>query len=189
MQYIPIKTRIMQPPQDDLFAVLKESIKELHEGDVVFISSKIVAIGEGRCVPLDEVDKEAVVQAEADLIIPRDYWGSPLTLVHNVFISGAGVDKSNGNEHLILLPEDPFKSVKEIHQFLKEAFAVENIGVVITDIICSCGKACFGNAGVCKSINHSFIIRGVCCFKGTNIPWSVSCDTYDICTKCKCGIG
>lgn len=133
MHYIPVKTRIMQPPKDDLFAVLDESLNGVEEGDLIAISSKIIAIHEGRCVPMDGTDKKSLIEQEADLLIPRDYWPSPLTVTHGAFIGTAGIDESNADSHYILLPEDPFKSAQEVHAYLKKRFGIQNVGVLITD--------------------------------------------------------
>lgn len=51
MQFIPVTTRILQPPQDDLLSVIRGSLTDIKNGDVMLISSKVVAIHEGRCVP------------------------------------------------------------------------------------------------------------------------------------------
>src|SRR3954471_16973686 len=69
---IRVKTRPMLPPQDDLYAVMEASLPALQEGDVLVITSKIVAIHQGRCVTMDSVpDKEVLVEQEADAWIPR----------------------------------------------------------------------------------------------------------------------
>ena len=120
MHYIGIKTRVLQPPKDDLLSALDQSVLALKEGDVVLVSSKVVAIGEGRCVLEAEFDKEAYVRERADMIIDRPYWSTPLTLVNHVFVSSAGVDKSNGDGHYILLPLDPFASARRIHEYFKK---------------------------------------------------------------------
>ena len=133
MQYIPIKTRIMQPPRDDLFSVLDESLSEVLEGDIIIVSSKVVSISEGNCIPLGSVEKSELVRQEAELLIPRSYWPSPLTVKHNAFIGTAGIDESNANGHYILLPKDPFKSALDISAYLKKRFNLETVGVVITD--------------------------------------------------------
>jgi F420-0:gamma-glutamyl ligase len=83
MQFIPIKTRILKPPQDDLFRVLTESLPPLQERDVILISSKVVAIHEGRAVPMEAADKQTLISEAADLIIPRPYWPAPLTVAHH----------------------------------------------------------------------------------------------------------
>lgn len=123
----------MQPPKDDLLAVLTESLPELKEKDVVVISSKAVAIHEGRAVVAKENDKEALVKEAADLIIPRPYWGNPLTVAHHTFLGAAGIDESNGNGYYILLPEDIFASAERLCHWLKEKFNLNELGVVITD--------------------------------------------------------
>lgn len=133
MQYIPIKTRIMQPPQDDLLAVMDECVADIQEGDVVAISSKVISIHEGNCVPFSEEARSELITQEADLQINRDYWYSPLTVTNSAFIGTAGVDVSNADGYLIPLPQDSFKSAQNIYMYLKDRFSVEDIGVVITD--------------------------------------------------------
>lgn len=133
MEYIPVKTRIMQPPQDDLLAVLDEALNDVREGDIVAVSSKVVAIHEGRCVPVADTNKNELVAAEADIAIPRAYWSSPLTISHHAFIGTAGIDESNADGHYILLPGDPFASAAAIHAYLKKRFGLTNVGVIITD--------------------------------------------------------
>lgn len=133
MQYIPIKTRIFQPPHDDLFAILDESLQDVEEGDVVVISSKVVSIHEGNCVPVAGTDKKTLIDQESELSIPRTYWSSPITVKHNAFIGTAGIDESNADGHYILLPKDPFLSAKTIHGYLTQRFAIKNVGVIITD--------------------------------------------------------
>jgi len=133
MQYIPIKTRVLTPPKDDLLAVLCESLVGVKEGDVVLVSSKVVAIHEGHCMPKAEVDKQQLTASEADIIIPRPYWPSPLTVAHHTFLGAAGIDESNGAGYYILLPKDPFASAQFLHAFLCTTFGVSNLGVIITD--------------------------------------------------------
>jgi len=133
MEYIPIKTRIIQPPQDDLFQVLDECLTDVREKDVVAISSKIISIHEGNCVPFDTDIRAELIEQEADFMIPRDYWYSPLTVTRSAFIGTAGIDESNADGYLIPLPKDAFLSAKNIHNYLCKRFHVEHIGVVITD--------------------------------------------------------
>lgn len=133
MNIIPIKTRRLEPPQDDLFGAITESDLELKENDVVVISSKVVAIHEGRCMIVDDVDKEALIKEEADIYVERADSRWRICLKHGTFVSNAGIDESNANGHLALLPKDPHKSAKELYDFLKEKFSVENFGVIVAD--------------------------------------------------------
>lgn len=43
--FVSLQTRIMQPPQDDLYAVMADVLPEMiAEGTIVFVTSKVVAI-------------------------------------------------------------------------------------------------------------------------------------------------
>ena len=136
MNCFPVKTRILNPPQDDLFAALAEADFELHEGDVVCVASKVVAIHQGRCVKIsDEVDKDELVAQEADLVAPKDtnQHGFQLTINEHAIIANAGIDESNSNGYYTLWPSEPHKAAREIWEHLRDKHNVDNLGVIITD--------------------------------------------------------
>lgn len=133
MQLIPITTPVLQPPQDDLFVAFDTSLSEVKERDIVVVSSKVVAIHEGACVPKATHNKTSLVDSESELTIARNYWSTPLTVKHHAFIGSAGIDESNGGGYYVLLPKDPFTSAKAIYDYLRTRFSVREIGVVITD--------------------------------------------------------
>jgi dihydrofolate synthase / folylpolyglutamate synthase len=131
----PIKTDKITPGNKDLFQILDKFLPEIKEGSVLAITSKIVAICEGRVVKLDEVEKESLVEKEADLYLPasENKYGFNITIKNNIFIASAGVDESNGNGYYILWPKDPQESANKIREYLKIKFNLKNVGVVITD--------------------------------------------------------
>lgn len=133
MQIIPVKTRILMPPKDDLYAVLDKALPILEEGDIIVISSKVVAIAEGNCVKIGSIEKKDLIAKEADLEIPRTYWSTPLTIKYNAFIGTAGIDESNANGYYVLLPKDAFASAKQIYDFIRLRNGLEKIAVIITD--------------------------------------------------------
>jgi dihydrofolate synthase / folylpolyglutamate synthase len=133
MEYIPVKTRVLQPPQDNLYEALGAALPALQNGDVLVVSAKVVAIGEGRCVSVKGFDKETFIAGEAQLVIPRSYWSSPLTVSRHAFVSGAGIDQSNGNGYYVLLPHDVFRSAQLLHTYLCAQYHVSDIGVILTD--------------------------------------------------------
>lgn len=135
-----IKTRPFMPPKDDLFALVRESIPQgrLKEGSILVVTSKIVAIGEGRCVKIDEsIDKYALVKKEADEYLSKDKmprgYSFVLTIKNNILMPTAGIDESNANGYYILWPKNPFVSAKTIYTFLKKEFKLKKIGVIISD--------------------------------------------------------
>lgn len=136
MEVRAIKTRKFLPPKDDLFRFLSESIKSIKEHSVLVVTSKIVAIGEGRCVAADKISKDELAIKEADKYLPRIV--SPggwilHTIKNNMLIASSGVDESNGKGFYILWPKDPYLSAKKIWQFLRKKFKIRNLGVIITD--------------------------------------------------------
>lgn len=133
MEVLPIKTRILQPPQDDLLSVLDTYLLHVKEKDVIVVSSKVVAIHEGSCEKITNQDKLQLIASQAELVIDRPYWGTPLTIIKNAFIGMSGIDESNADGHYVFLPKDPFQSAQQLHAYLQQRHNVNDIGVVITD--------------------------------------------------------
>lgn len=130
-----VKTRKFLPPEDNLWDLLS-SIKYLKENSVVAVTSKVVAIGEGCCIPLDRISKDELALKEADKYIPRET--SPggwilHTIKNNMLIASSGVDESNGANFYILWPKDPKSSAKKIWNFLRKKHQIKNLGIIITD--------------------------------------------------------
>lgn len=135
MKVWAIKTRKFLPPKDDLWDLLS-AIRLLKENSVVAITSKVVAIGEGRCIPFDKISKDELAIQEADKYLLRET--SPggwilHTIKNNMLVASAGVDESNGAGYFILWPKNPKLSAKKIWQFLRKKFKVKNLAVIITD--------------------------------------------------------
>src|SRR5574337_191065 len=132
-----IKTRKFLPPKDDLWSLLKSSIKSLEEKSIVSVTSKVVSIGEGRCIPLDKIkNKDQLIIEETDKYLPRSVAPNELimhTIKNNLLTASAGIDESNADGHYILWPKNPSASAKGIWEFLRETFKVKNLGVIITD--------------------------------------------------------
>jgi dihydrofolate synthase / folylpolyglutamate synthase len=139
MQITPLKTRTLVPPQDDLFAALVEILPRLEEASVIALSSKAVAIDEGRCVPLSqETDahelKERLIREEADLFVPRMHGERRrFTILHGTLAGSSGIDESNGNGHLILWPEDPMAAARAWHARLARHYGISRLAVIVTD--------------------------------------------------------
>src|SRR5688572_16797909 len=120
-----IKTRKLIPPKDDLWDVLEHSLPALEEETVVAISSKIVSIGEGRCVLASDVtDKDTLITREADLYVERRHMpGNWMhTVARGVLTPASGVDLSNGAGHYILWPEDPYRSARDLWRALRRKY-------------------------------------------------------------------
>lgn len=136
----PVKLGVVRPPQDDLLKHIRQSKLSLKEGDVVAVTSKVVSIWEGRCIPKKEgVSKEDFVRKEASWYLDaRDKKiGGPhgrfFTITNRTLISMAGIDVSNGDQHFLLWPKDPMKSAARLLAFFKKTYRRKKLGVIITD--------------------------------------------------------
>lgn len=137
MEISAIKTRILNPPRDNLLSAITTALSEIRENTILCIASKIVAIGEGRCVPKAQVkEKDKLIISEADLYLPRNYTPNSWilhTITHGTLIPSAGIDESNANGHYILWPKDPDKSAKDLWVKLTQHYKLKSLGMVITD--------------------------------------------------------
>lgn len=135
MDFLPVKTRKFLPPKDDLFSLLDESLPALKEKDVVVISSKVVAIGQGRTVKARSMkQKLELIKQEADGYLKEQVHG--LTLKGSALIPYAGIDRSNSNGYYVLWPKNPHLEAKKIWQYLRRRFRLKQLGVIIIDSFC-----------------------------------------------------
>lgn len=145
----PVKARRMNAAFD-LAQLVEDSVGEkLLEGDVLVISSKFMAISEGRVVSL-----EGVRPGEPALALARQYEAQPelcelilqesdqviggvpgfiLALRDGLLTPNAGIDRSN-IEHgkVVLYPKDPLQSAKRLVEEISSRRGVR-VGVVVSD--------------------------------------------------------
>jgi len=136
MKVTPIKTEKILSGSISLFEILNKYIKDLNENSVVVVTSKIIAICEGRVVKkISEEQKDELAKQEADLYLPREFnqYGFMITIKNNMLVASGGVDESNGNGFYILWPKDSQKSANEIREYLAKKHNLKNLGVIITD--------------------------------------------------------
>ena len=135
MQIKAIKTRIFRETEALLPFILKY-VKKIPENSIVVITSKIVALAEGRTVSVDlklsrDAMREKIIKAESQFMIRTKYtW---LTIKDGMVMSSAGIDESNADGKIILLPKNSFKSAELIRKELCKKFKVKNLGILITD--------------------------------------------------------
>jgi coenzyme F420-0:L-glutamate ligase len=132
----PIKTRLVMPGSISLLDLIIESIEEIPENSIIAVTSKVVAICEGRIVPKEGTDFEALIESEAEYYLPKKQSGQGhRTIAKHTLVSGAGIDESNVKDSYVLLPKDPQKSANEIREGLRHHYKVKDLGVIITDSV------------------------------------------------------
>lgn len=126
-------------PGADLAALIAAAASEaelnegaaLADGDVLVVTSKIVSKAEGRVVAA--ADREAAIDAETVRVVARR---GPLRIVENrqgLVMAAAGVDASNtAKGTVLLLPEDPDRSAREIADGIRTRLGV-SVGVIVSD--------------------------------------------------------
>lgn len=135
MRISPIGTRRITPQDRDLFAILDDAIHDFHEAEVLAITSKIIALCQGRAIPLDAVTKADLVAAEADLYLPATVsrYAVYLTIKDAALMPWAGIDESNADGHHVPWPHAPQQAANAIRAYLCRRFTLKNAGVLITD--------------------------------------------------------
>lgn len=129
MMIQPIRCQIFQPHQS-LVEYIQRFVPSLQEEDVLVVTSKIVALSQGRIV--DDVHrKEEIVREESDVAL-NTHWCF-LTLKDGHWGADAGVDQSNADDRLILWPSHPFDVASMLHSVLRRTFNIKDLGILITD--------------------------------------------------------
>lgn len=126
-----IRTSIFRERQS-LPQFLLRHLLRLRERSIVVVTSKIVALAEGRvqnCAT--ERGRVKLIKSESQWAIKTKYtW---LTIKDGTVMASAGIDQSNADGKCVLLPEDSYRSSASLRKFLMAQYAVRHLGVLITD--------------------------------------------------------
>lgn len=145
----------------DLLPILEAALAAslaggLQAGDVVCVTSKIVAVSQGRVVDLSQVEPSPEARRMRRLRFSKDFDAHPelaelvlreadrlfvgegahayLTLKDCIWIADAGIDLSNTPEGTaILLPEAPWAWAATFRRRLQARYGAEELGVLVTD--------------------------------------------------------
>jgi coenzyme F420-0:L-glutamate ligase/coenzyme F420-1:gamma-L-glutamate ligase len=162
-------------PGDDLVAIILAGLDAagvtLLDGDVIVVGQKIISKAEGRFVDLEQIHPspeadalaeetgkdprlvELILRESAEVLRKRE---NLIIVEHRLgFVcANAGIDRSNvendeDGEWVLLLPEDPEMSARELRDGFRTANGVE-VGVLIND---SHGRSWrMGTVGVCIGV-------------------------------------
>src|SRR3989338_9048419 len=132
MEVNTIQTRIFREGEN-LADFIVAHIPKLKNGSVLAVTSKIVALAEGRVVKLKNIkEKERLIRAESEwqLKVLPGWW---LTVRDGTVVVNAGIDDSNADWKTILLPKNSFIAAGTIRRQLRTHYKIKNLGIVITD--------------------------------------------------------
>lgn len=141
---VPITIEHSFSANDDLPAIICEQLAQaswpdgangLLDGDIVVVTSKVIAKVEGQTVEAssrDDAIRKQTVRVVATKQTPRGLTTISQTK-HGLVLAAAGVDASNTDEGtVVLLPEDSDASAASLRASIEDHFGVR-VGVVITD--------------------------------------------------------
>ncbi len=130
MKITPIQTKVFREG-GSISAFVFAHLSRLTDGSVVVVSSKIVSLSEGRTAHPKE--RVRLIQKESDWAKKtKKVW---LTEKDGIIMANAGIDESNGNGKLILLPKDSYESAARLRAALKKKFKIKKLGVIIADSV------------------------------------------------------
>ena len=154
LEFIGLKSRIILI-NENIFEVFCSALTENHEllqdEDIIVITSKIVALEQGRVVDLTTypirpdaptLAKEAqidptfasLITEESEMIL-GGVKGAFLTLSKGILQANAGIDKSNAGPHqAILLPTVPQKYAEDFVSKVNKKFGIR-VGVLVIDSV------------------------------------------------------
>lgn len=135
MRVQPIRTHKITAADQSLRAVLDRYIADFEERAVLAITSKIVAVCEGRVRPIADTDRQALIEQEADYFLPPHLskYHVTLTIKDHHLAASAGIDESNSAGCYTLWPQNPQQTANDVRAYLARRFGRTCVGVVLTD--------------------------------------------------------
>src|SRR3989338_1693432 len=131
MKVIPIRTRMFRQG-DSLEDFIVEHLARPNEGGIIAVTSKIVALSQGRVVSLTgPMEKERWIRKGSSQTLKTPWCF--LTKVNGEWVANAGVDESNADGSLILLPRNIQRTAASLITRLKKRYRLQRLGVIITD--------------------------------------------------------
>lgn len=126
-------------PGDDVGGLIAAAAPWLADGDVVVVTSKIVAKAEGRLAevpaggPEREAAREKILAAETARVVARR-GATEIVQTHQGFVmASAGIDASNvDRDQLVLLPSDPDGAARALRAALRARLGVD-VAVIVSD--------------------------------------------------------
>jgi len=131
MKIMPVKTDLF-PEGENLARFIVVHLPAVEENTILAVSSKLTGLWKKRVVPyVNQAQKEALIKAESTAFLKTSLaW---LTVKDGMMMTNAGIDESNADGKLILLPENCYACAAELREELCALWKVENLGIIIVD--------------------------------------------------------
>ena len=119
-------------PRADLAAFITRHIPTMPEGRVLAVASKLLCLWGGKMVPYQSpAQKERLIKQESEWALRTPLcW---LSVKDGMVMTNAGIDESNANGQLLLLPSDLYTRAQQLRRMLQQRWQVKKLGLVVTD--------------------------------------------------------
>jgi len=130
-----IKTPRIIPFSQNIIGIIERAVCSFQEKSILVITSKIISLCEGQVIKTNAIDKNSLIEKEADYFLPswKNQYGITLTIKNDILIPSAGIDESNAAGYYVLWPKNPQETANEIRKYLCSRFKIKKAGVIITD--------------------------------------------------------
>ena len=131
MNVTAYRTSVFKENQD-LPAFIAKHVPQLKDGDILVVSSKLICLWLGLTVPYkSKSQKEELIVQESDAALKTQLaW---LTLKGGMVMTNAGIDESNADGKLLLMPHDLYVCAGYLRKALLAHYHLKKLGVIITD--------------------------------------------------------
>lgn len=117
---------------ENLVRFITKYVPKLPDRSILVVTSKIVALAEKRTAKYEgRAAKEKLIRAESEWAIRTKYVFA--TLKDGALVASAGIDESNANGKLIMLPKDSMRTAQYLRRRLMKAHRLNKLGILITD--------------------------------------------------------
>lgn len=135
MILLPIKTEPVRVKSTDLESFLNENVKTFSDRSILVMTSKVIALMQGRVVKIGEKEKLDLIKEESEYYLnpEESKYNFSIAIKNGVLIPSAGIDESNADGVYVLWPEKMQETANQIREFLVKKFNISYAGVIITD--------------------------------------------------------
>jgi len=131
MNVTSVKTALFKP-RENLAAFITAHIPTVKENTILAVASKLFALWKGEIVLYQNAaQKEELIRRESEFALKTSLaW---LTVKDEMVMTNAGIDESNAEGKLLLLPKDCYALAAQLRTELCAKWHVKNLGIIITD--------------------------------------------------------
>ena len=131
MKITSVKTTLFKP-REELAQFIVKHIPSVQEKIILAVASKLFSLWKGEALPYQSAaQKEELVRRESAFALKTSLaW---LTVKDGMVMTNAGVDESNADGKLLLLPSNSYALAAQLRTELCQAWNVKNLGIIVTD--------------------------------------------------------